>query len=257
MVSCKYLPAFICSIFIWVSCSKSVENKQETPVKKSYISKRTFSDRGVFTYSYDNNFRMLSERFLSRDENRFKSYTVTFVSYDSQGRLEGLYYDFDAPAVADYLEVCVYDNAGRVAGKAKTTINADIIQSSTYDYSLPNQIFELVEDSTGRDIKRFEHKLSTDGKNIIETKRFQAQAGTPSYTIEYSNFDDKVSYMSAVPLGYQFFKNRNNAGASTFTPGIGAANTVVSSYTYNANKDVSSISFSSGFSVSLEYLPLQ
>jgi hypothetical protein len=114
-----------------------------------------------------------------------------------------------------------------------------------------------VEDSTGRNIERFEHRLSADGKNIIETKRFQAQVGTPSFTIVYANFDDKVSYMSAVPLGYQFFKNQNNVGASTFTPSIGAANTVVSSYTYNANKDVSSISFSNGVSVSLEYLPLQ
>jgi hypothetical protein len=85
MFSSTLLPALVCSTLLLVSCSKSVENKQETPVKKSYISKRTFSDRGVFTYSYDNNSRMLTERFQSNDENRFKSYTVTFVSYYSQG----------------------------------------------------------------------------------------------------------------------------------------------------------------------------
>jgi hypothetical protein len=240
---------FVCSAALFLfSCKKS----DSTPViKKSLIAKRTIADNGTFTYSYNSNNLMQSERFVSFNEANAPSYTLTFIDYDAGGRLESASFDFDAAGRQDFVEVYDYDNSGRLIVKGRGDMNGNILELTEFDYD-GNTIFEFIENASGMQIRRGEYKLSSDRKNVVEYKQFPSQSGTPSLTITYSAFDDKPNYMSSMPYGLVPFKNQNNVG-SRIISNAGTQATTTYTYTYNENQDVFRIIASDGKNVEAEH----
>jgi len=199
---------------VFTACKK---NRDEEPVHKNLLIKRTDSDGLVFTYTYDAANRMSGYAMTSNPYNSARNYTFT---YNANGSL------------AEYVEAnsslkgkLTYNPDGTLASKKEYSVSGAVetlVNTYTYTYvgGMVNENYVYAPTGNGF---RDECKYDANG-NITEQKSYTTTvanpAGTYSVTVTYGNYDNKNNASESYPAAFLFpISIRNNRGSLAYSTG--------------------------------------
>lgn len=230
----------ILCVFALTACKKDKKENETAIEQKTYISKHTLNNIGIYTWNYDTQNRVKDIVFVSSNESANKSYTYSITTYDAQNRIAEGKYDYNDPAVNDARFVNTFNTAGKLERVQfyNTVTNAvDSYNITTYPSTLQTIFNSYRADGS---ISYSEvYTLTNDGKNVAETKRYNQPNGTGNLlsTTTYTNFNSTIKdYSPLYPVGYGSTPKRENVFAtSIYTPSTGAQQTFI--YTYETNTD--------------------
>jgi YD repeat-containing protein len=237
--------------FFFIACKKS-----DTPAPaalKTYLTKTNHSALGIFTYTYDANNKLLTEVYASNGSN--PSYTNSFTGYDAQGRVTEFITDYTAAANPDIKTVVRFNAGGKIDSMFFSLLSGGpVTDYSIYTYPAGKQIEKNYNNANVLS-SSYEHTFSVDGKNVIETKTYNAAAVLRS-TWVYSNYDTKKNNDLLLPYGYypnpvsennfQNFTNTNH-----ITSGVTSSSRT---YEYNSDGYVTKRTSSTGSITLFEYI---
>jgi hypothetical protein len=237
--------------FFFIACKKS-----DTPAPaalKTYLTKANYSALGIFTYTYDANNKLLTEVYSG---NAFNSgYINSFTGYDGQGRVTEFITDYTTAASPD-IKTTVRFNA---SGKPDSIIVFPLSggpATAYYIYTYPaGKVIEKDYNSASVLFYTYEHTFSADGKNVIETRTYDAASVLRS-TWVYSNYDAKKNSDLLVPNNYYTHPVSEN-NFQSFTNTNHSTSAVTSStrtYEYNSDDYVTKNTSSTGSVILYEYI---
>ncbi len=225
---------------LMLSCRRKDKDVTPTPELKTYISKQTFHNIGIYTWSYDEQNRLKNIVFVSANESSNKSHTYSITAYDAQNRILEGKFDYVDPTVKD----ARFKNTFNAAGKLEraqfyddATGAAESYNTTTYPSNEQTMFNSYRADGTLSycDV----HTLTADMKNLAETKRYTGPNGTGTLTstTTYSNYNSTIKdYSPLYPVGYGSTPKRENVHAvQVYTPTTGAAQSFT--FTSEANAD--------------------
>lgn len=230
----------ILCVVVLASCKKDKKENEPVVEQKTYISKQTFHNIGVNTWSYDAQNRLKEIVFVSANESSNKSYNYSITAFDAQNRISEGKYDYVDPTVKD----ARFKNTFNAAGKLERIQFYDDATGATDSYiftTYPSNLQTMYNSYRDDGSLNFcdVHTLTADMKNLAETKRYNGPNGTGSLlsTTTYTNFNSTIKdYSSLYPVGYGSSPIRENVFAtSVYIPSTGAQQT--STYTYESNAD--------------------
>jgi hypothetical protein len=233
------------------SCKK--KETVQMPPQKTYLMKYTSSALGTFTYTYDAEKKMTSEKFEDNSGSN-PSRTVYFTNYDTKGRLTDLTYDFVNPASNDIRVNVSYNANGKIERSSYYDAVTGLLNYYyTYDYNTASKVIVKFYTSGTTPSQSFEYTFSADGKNLLQDKAFNA-SGNLTRTITYGGYDNKISYDVLLPIGYKLlpiFSNNYTTNSVTIGSNPSTNYTIVNEY--NADDYITKSTSTSGTVNTFEY----
>jgi hypothetical protein len=219
-------------IVIIVSCRK---HKEEGP--KYYLVKEEYehaSGNPSYTYTYDADYRLSTISWTGATMSH--AYVITVDVYDEKGRIAVL--TRNNAASTDIKNIYRYDDQGRLSAIEFYNIMGGSSTVHTHDkvftYSGPKTTIAYITFPGGVTTSKTEYIQNSDG-NIIQSLHYGA-AGALQGTVDYSSFDTKLHYATALPGEYYGEPiSTHNPGFSTSTSGSAATTIVVYTYEYNTD----------------------
>jgi YD repeat-containing protein len=238
-------------LIIFISCKKNDSPPQAA--QKTLLTKATYSTAGVYTYTYDASNRLLTETYGGFGSN--PAFTSTITNYDALGRVTEYIVDYVSASYPDQKAVNSYNASGKLERVLFFNINGGALDSYiTFDYPT-NKVVRKFYSNSNSLINSSESTFSGDGKNIIETKQFNASSSLISTQV-YSNYDTKKSTSSLFPYGYFYIEiGENNYQNFSNTNNITSVVTSTSlTYEYNSDGYVTKRTSSTGSTTLYEYI---
>jgi hypothetical protein len=249
----------ILCVAVLAACKKDKKENEPVVEQKTYISKQTFHNIGVYTWGYDAQNRLKEIVFVSANESSNKSNTYIITAYDAQNRILEGKYDYLDPTVKDARFKNTFNTAGkleRVQFYDDATGTADSYNVTTYPSDQQRIYNSYRADGTLSfcDV----YTVTADTKNLVETKRYNGPNGTGNLlsTTTYTNYNSTIKdYSPLYPVGYGSSPTRENVYAvQVYSPTTGVAQTTAFTYEANADGYVTKRISASGTFNSYEYI---
>lgn len=236
------------------SCKKS-DSEDNNSGPKIRLSRIT-NNLGVFSFTYDAQGRLTTERFLPASPSNY-AYTATYTEYTSDGSLSKYSFDYDNVAVDDFRAETIFDAQGRVSRLFQFFANTGA--SAGYyliEYS-GNTSTRKYYASNGTLNSIYEQTASADGKNLVQSKDYSS-TGALRVTNQYLNYDDKNNPRSLLPKGYNIGVNsiNNYQAASSTNASTGVTSNFTYTFEYNAEGYATKQTSASGGVATYEYITI-
>jgi YD repeat-containing protein len=223
-----------------VSCGKDEHIEEGRSIRLTKIT----TGSAVLSYTYDASGKLSMEQYAGGDD----SYKTTYNNYGSKGELLGFTITYENDQETDLRCENEYDEAGRLVKMNRYDLITGVLVSyCTIEYG-DDIIIRKQYNPPATLWATDEYILTADKKNIAKYLFYSKGSATPTSSVTYGEYDDKINPRTLLPSGYSpermVLSQNNPLSAVWVTESMPPDAEISYIYTYQYNNDGCPVKFS-------------